>query len=117
MHPVSISLFENAVKEHSMCPGDLQYNALALAGEVGEVANIVKKIILTRINPDWVTQDIDPMHSEAHYRELLADELGDALFYLTRLIMDNQYSLIQIATKQRHKLEQQSEKYKKTFLK
>src|SRR5436190_20432898 len=50
----------------------LQYIALALAGEVGELANVVKK--LERGDFDY-----------AHAMSLLQDEVADVLIYLLKL--------------------------------
>lgn len=64
--------FPNAV-------GDLRHMALGLAGEAGEVANIVKKI--DRGDFKWD----DPMYSDATVRESLADEVTDVLVYVLNL--------------------------------
>lgn len=51
---------------------NLEYPTLGLAGEAGEVANIVKKI--QRDNDGVLTEDV---------RLKLKDELGDVLWYIS----------------------------------
>ena len=51
---------------------NLEYPTLGLAGEAGEVANIVKKI--QRDNEGVITDDV---------RSKLKDELGDVLWYIS----------------------------------
>lgn len=69
---------------------DISYLSLSLAGEAGEVANIVKKV--------W-----------RHGRELnpaeIADELGDVLWYLAILSDAIGYSLDDLAELNVYKLE------------
>jgi len=62
--------------------GDTPYYALALCGEAGEVAEKVKK---------WLRDDrYGPMNTER--REGIRDEIGDVLFYLSRLADSIGYS-------------------------
>lgn len=51
---------------------NLEYPTLGLAGEAGEVANIVKKI--QRDNDGVITEEV---------RAKLKDELGDVLWYIS----------------------------------
>lgn len=51
---------------------NLEYPTLGLAGEAGEVANIVKKI--QRDNDGVITEEV---------RSKLKDELGDVLWYIS----------------------------------
>jgi len=64
-------------------PNELKaYLAIGLAGEVGEVLNILKKkLYYTQYNLDYVN---------------LKDELGDCLYYLTNLITDCGWTLDEI---------------------
>lgn len=66
------------------CP--LIYTSNALAGEVGEVCNEVKK---------WARDDKQVMTYER--QEKIAHELGDCLWYLTQLAQDIGYDLHDIA--------------------
>lgn len=75
-------------------PGDVKaYLAIGLAGEVGEVLNLVKKKqYYTDYRLDYTA---------------LKDELGDVLYYLTNLITDCGWSLeeiMEINSKKVHEL-------------
>lgn len=64
-------------------PQDLKaYLAIGLAGEVGEVLNILKKKLF------YTQQNLDHIH--------LKDEFGDCLYYLTNLITDCGWTLEEI---------------------
>jgi NTP pyrophosphatase (non-canonical NTP hydrolase) len=70
-------------------PGDVRrilYPTLGLAGEAGEVANRVKKVI----------RDADGQISAAARYDLL-DELGDVLWYLARVAVELDSSLTEVA--------------------
>ena len=69
------------------------YPALGLAGEAGEVANKVKKII--RDGTDKMPKD---------WREQLASEIGDVLWYCAALATDLNLSLGTIAAQNEAKL-------------
>ena len=70
----------------------ITYPALGLAGEAGEVADKVKKII--RDGRD-----------DAEYRHQIAKEIGDVLWYCATLADDLGYSLQQIAEMNMYKLQ------------
>lgn len=63
------------------------YPALGLAGEVGEVCELIKKQI----------RDHDSNFDDNEFRSKLEKELGDVLWYLTRLSDDLGFSLSRIA--------------------
>ena len=65
---------------------NLEYPTLGLAGEAGEVANIVKKI--QRDNNGVITEDT---------RIKLKDELGDVLWYISACADELGLTLTQIA--------------------
>ena len=69
------------------------YPALGLAGEAGEVANKVKKIVRDGYEK-----------SPADWREQIASELGDVLWYCAALASDLGLSLGKIATENANKL-------------
>lgn len=106
--------FQLAVERHSL---DIHYlyASNALAGEVGEVCNVTKKIQMSNMKPEWIGTNGFP-HFDS-LREMLNDELGDALFYLTRLALTNGTSLAELQERQIKKLKDQSIKYGRTFLK
>jgi NTP pyrophosphatase (non-canonical NTP hydrolase) len=110
-------LMESLVEKHSLCPNNKLYTSNALAGEVGEIANIVKKIQMVQLRPEWVTQPENNMPPANVLESRLSDELGDALFYLVRLAKDNGIDLRTLIYGQEFKLKEQSEQYGRTFLK
>ena len=74
------------------------YPALGLAGEAGEVANKVKKIV--RDGPDNMPKD---------WRDQLASEIGDVLWYCAALATDLNLSLSTIAAQNEEKLRRRKE--------
>ena len=106
--------FENLVKQHSLQPGNELYNSNALCREVGEAANIAKKMQFEKIKPEWVGNGICLIPD---LKKAMGDELGDALFYLVRLALDNGFSISQLMKMQSDKLNNKSIKYGRTFLK
>jgi NTP pyrophosphatase (non-canonical NTP hydrolase) len=106
--------FENLVRQHSLQPDNELYNSNALCGEVGEAANIAKKMQFEKIKPEWIGNGIC---SIPDLKKAMGDELGDALFYLVRLALDNGFNIGQLMRMQAEKLNKQSIKYNRTFLK
>lgn len=74
------------------------YPALGLAGEAGEVANKVKKIV--RDGPENMPKD---------WRDQLASEIGDVLWYCAALATDLNLTLGQIAGQNLNKLARRKE--------
>ncbi len=73
------------------------YPALGLAGEAGEVANQVKKII--RDNDGQLTDD---------RKNKIIDELGDVLWYMAAIATDLELSLDMVAQGNLSKLEKRN---------
>jgi NTP pyrophosphatase (non-canonical NTP hydrolase) len=73
----------------------LYYTGIALAGEVGEVCNEIKK---------WDRDDYQVMTEERHTK--LVYELGDAMWYLASLADDLGVSLEEVARRNIRKLEE-----------
>lgn len=109
--------FELLVTKHSLQPNNYLFNSNALTGEAGEVANQVKKREMALLRPDWVTQNENRLPSVADFENEIKKELGDVLFYLTRLALDNGLSLESIMISQAVKLKKQSLQYGRNFLK
>lgn len=84
-----LSQYQAQAKETAIYPKDkaLEYLALGLVGEAGEVANKIKKVIRDGTSPNNVR-----------------DELGDVLWYLAMLSTEIGYSLDTIADKNLWKL-------------
>jgi len=106
--------FESFVNIHSLQPNNELYNSNALSGEAGETANIVKKMQFEKLKPEWIG---DGICSIAELKEKIGDELGDVLFYLTRLALDNGFTLVQLMDIQKQKIDNQSKKYNRLLLK
>ncbi len=113
---MNIQEFSLFVQKHSLYPGDLLYNTLGLTGEAGEVANNIKKIGIREYLEKNKMKITDSKTTE-EYRQDAIDELGDVLFYLTRVAMDLDSSLFRVIENQRKKIEAQSIKYDKNFQK
>jgi len=81
--------YQDAAKQTALYPNrlkNLEYPTLGLAGEAGEVANIVKKI--QRDFGGEVTAEI---------RDKLKDELGDVLWYISACADELGLTLAEIA--------------------
>jgi len=69
------------------------YPALGLAGEAGEVANKVKKLVRD-----------GPLNRPEDWREQIASEIGDVLWYCAALASDLNLTLGKIASQNEEKL-------------
>lgn len=82
---------------------NILYPTLGLAGEAGEVANKIKKLM--RDDPNWGSPDPDTDDFDTPYtmtltpdqRQSIADELGDVLWYLAVLASECGLPLHEIA--------------------
>ena len=106
--------FEKIVNMHSFRPKEILFNSNSLCGECGEVANVVKKMQFVETNPNWVSEGL-PTLDELKIK--LNDELGDALFYIARVALDNGSNLSELMQIQANKLNEQSIKYNRTIIK
>ena len=81
--------YQTAAKQTALYPNrlkNLEYPTLGLAGEAGEVANIVKKI--QRDCGGVITDEV---------RAKLKDELGDVLWYISACADELGLTLVEIA--------------------
>ena len=87
-----LSQYQKQAAETAIYPKNkaLEYLALGLVGEAGEVANKIKKVIRDGPSP--------------HFEENVMQELGDVLWYLAMLSTELGYSLDTIADKNLWKL-------------
>ena len=87
--------YQRQAKKTAIYPksAGVMYPALGLTGEAGEVANKVKKI---------VRDGVDKMPSD--WREQIAGELGDVLWYCAAIATDLNMSLGQVAMSNKNKL-------------
>ena len=82
--------YQAAIKDFAVYPRDnelaaISYLALGLNGEAGEVAEQVKKAIR------------NDGHLTSERRERITEELGDVLWYITRIAVEFDVSLSEIA--------------------
>lgn len=77
----------------------LVYPALGLAGEAGEVAEKIKKLI----------RDTNGMVTET-FRESIKKELGDVLWYISAISSDLDISLNEVAETNYHKLKSRQDR-------
>ena len=81
--------YQSAASKTALYPrrlGNLEYPTLGLAGEAGEVANIVKKI--QRDDGGVISDEV---------RAKLKDELGDVLWYISACADELGLTLVEIA--------------------
>ncbi len=88
--------YQKIAKTTAIYPDEYKiiYPALGLVGEAGEVANKVKKIV--RDGEDKMSSD---------WKQQLASEIGDVLWYCAALASDLNMSLGAIASQNKDKLE------------
>lgn len=90
--------YQEVIKGFAVYPRDnelgaISYLALGLNGEAGEVADQVKKAIR------------NDGHISLERREKIIDELGDVLWYITRIAVEFDVSIAAIAAKNIEKLQ------------
>lgn len=98
---MTLNDYQNKALETAVYPDKYRiiYPALGLAGEAGEVADKVKKVI----------RDKDCIFGNMQKAEI-AMELGDVLWYIATLANDIGYSLNEIATMNYNKLNSRKER-------
>ena len=98
---LTFDMYQKQAKKTAIYPksAGVMYPALGLTGEAGEVANKVKKIVRA-----------GPANSPSDWREQIAYELGDVLWYCAALASDLGLSLGRIATDNANKLSSRKER-------
>ena len=93
--------YQAKAKETAIYPQNVKllYPALGLTGEAGEVANKVKKVVRDGVN-----------NMPSDWREQIAAELGDVLWYVASVATDLNLSLGQIAEENNTKLNSRKER-------
>ena len=105
---MSMKSLKDIIDNHSLDEqhtGDI-FDGNALAGEIGEVCNILKKSVIYDVVEDYKNK-VDRETSSGvrlTFKEQLIDELGDSLFYLVRIMERNNITLEQVVEAQKHKL-------------
>ena len=94
MSDITFNRYQELAEKTAIYPkeGKIIYPTLGLAGEAGEVANKVKKLIR---DEELLTKDFFIMTSEKW--KVVADELGDVLWYVAALASELNMSLDTIA--------------------
>lgn len=92
---LTLNEYQDQAEETALYPKEwgLQYTALGLVGEAGEVANKVKKVIRDKGG----VVDMDAARD-------LKDELGDVLWYVANLASEINYHLDDVAADNLRKL-------------
>ena len=90
---MNINTYQQHASETAIYKDKLIYPTLGLAGEAGEIANKVKKIL--RDNSGNLQESV---------REDLICELGDVLWYIAALATDLNFELSEVANKNIEKL-------------
>lgn len=85
----------------------LLYTSLGLAGEAGEIANKVKKIIRDK---DFEGNAVDSLTYIE--KEALVHELGDVLWYVSAIASDLNFNLATVAIENLKKLQSRAERNK-----
>jgi NTP pyrophosphatase (non-canonical NTP hydrolase) len=94
---MNLKEYQNEARRTAIYPdlgNNIFYPTLGLAGEAGEVANKVKKIM--RDHQGILTDE---------YREFLKGELGDVMWYIASIASEAGLSLDEIAIKNIEKLD------------
>jgi NTP pyrophosphatase (non-canonical NTP hydrolase) len=91
----NLNNYQMQARKFAIYPEDakITYPALGLAGEAGEVADKVKKIIRDR-------------RDDARFKGEIAKEIGDVMWYCAVLAEDLGFSLQQVAEMNIYKLQQ-----------
>jgi NTP pyrophosphatase (non-canonical NTP hydrolase) len=90
---MNINTYQQEAAKTAIYSNKLIYPTLGLAGEAGEIANKVKKIL--RDNAGELAEDV---------RQNLISELGDVLWYIAALATDLGVELSEVADKNVEKL-------------
>ena len=100
MKEVSLNDYQKMAMETAIYPLPIIYPALGLAGEAGEVADKVKKVIRDK-NSDFT--NVDTKHA-------IAEEIGDVLWYCATLANDIGFDLETIGQMNYDKLHSRQER-------
>jgi NTP pyrophosphatase (non-canonical NTP hydrolase) len=111
--------FIKFVKEHSLKKHDQFFQMNALLGELGELANVIKKEEFYLDFPSYQDKVENQIKFGIRkpFREMFVDEAGDVLFYFIQLLNTKEVTLEEIIEYQINKLNKQSEDNKRIFKK
>jgi len=111
---MDFTIFQEFVKDHTLDDGkfDIFFTMNALTGELGELANVVKKEIYYDMLPDF-KEKVDRQLSDGvrtPFRDQFVDEAGDTLFYYIQALNKRGVTLEEVMQKQVEKLNDQTRK-------
>lgn len=113
--------FIEFIREHSLEDSrvDEIYDGNALAGELGELNNILKKKLTYELIEDYKKRVDAEVGSGLRktFQEQITDEAGDILFYFMRILDRNDISIEEVIDAQVHKVRGKSISKGKTFKK
>lgn len=110
--------FRDFVKERMLSEND-SYLGNALAGETGEVCNVLKRFEARLLDDDFKS-NLDKAIAagiRVTLEEHLKEELSDVLFYLTAIAQKHGYTLKELREHQHHKMIGRSISYERMFKK
>ena len=106
------------VEKHSFEGTDIYFEMNALLGELGELANIVKKERYAEEFPRYKKQlEEQYANGRPNFRAQKVDEAGDVLFYFIKVLNMMDIPLEEVVTGQKMKLDKLSQSYGHTFQK
>lgn len=110
--------FIKTVSTHSLNKDEF-FTMNALVGELGELANVIKKIQFHKDFESYNQRVEDEIQAGTRkpFREMLIDEAGDTLFYYIQLLNRLNLNIDDVIAYQTMKLSNQSEEYGRTFKK
>jgi NTP pyrophosphatase (non-canonical NTP hydrolase) len=111
---MDIVAFQQFVKDHSLDGGvfDVFFTMNALTGELGEMANVVKKEMFYETLPDF-TNKIDARLAAGEcdtFRDQFIDESGDTFFYFMQALNKKGVTLEEVINMQVEKFAEQTRK-------
>lgn len=111
--------FVKYVEDHTLDNRDDFFTMNALAGELGELANVVKKFKFYLDFPHYSERiDREIAEGKTHtYRDQFVDEAGDTLFYLVQMMNKWGVPIEEVMQKQHDKIEGQFGIFNKVFKK
>jgi len=111
--------FVKYVEEHTLANRDDFFTMNALAGELGELANVVKKFRFY-LDMSQYAESVDndiACGKRTTFRDQFVDEAGDTLFYLVQIMNKWGVTMEEVMQKQHDKIEGQFELFGRVFKK
>lgn len=113
--------FIKTVEEHTLQGSDDSFKMTALVGELGELANVMKKEGFTESDEMIEYRERTEMEIASGKRktweEQKIDEAGDTFFYFIQLLNDWDIPIDKVMKYQMEKLKKQDIQWGRTFLK